>query len=358
MLKRNFCAVYESGQTEFPLIINGTNLAKNILQRIQTQVHDFEKCYHRKPGLAVILVKYKPQSMVYTQLKAKKAHKLGIQSVDFYLNESETTKQSLIDLIEELNHDDHIDGILLQLPLPPSLSTHTNDIVDHISPLKDIDGLTSKNQGILTKYGRHFIQDNLHNLHYDEIDATNCRQYMNFPCTPLAVVHILEYLQSVDRRKYEIQCKNIVMIGRSCLVGTPLSLMLSAKNATVTLCHSYTDQIPHNLNQHCSRADIIVVAAGSPNLITSASIKPGCIVIDVGTNVMEHKQGSAMKITGDVSYEQVKHLTSAITPVPGGVGPLTVAMLFKNTIRAAKCRQLLQQRESQTLVAKRKRNKL
>lgn len=271
-LKRNFCSQM---QVEMPIIINGRKLAANVLDKIPRQVSHFKKLYNRTPGLAVILIKYKNESMVYTQLKAKKAEELGIKSYDYYLEQDEVTKDSIIELINKLNNDDNIDGILLQLPLPPSLQDYTNDIIDHISPNKDIDGLTAKNQGILTKYGRSLIEQNIHNIDYDDIDKSNYAKYVNFACTPLAVMHILEHLENIDPLKYKIECKNIVMIGRSTLVGTPLSIMLSGKNATVTLCHSYTDQIPNNLNQHCSRADVIVVAAGCPNLITNKSIKPG-----------------------------------------------------------------------------------
>ena len=271
-IRRNFCSQIKM---ESPIIINGRNLAANILNKIPKQVSHFKESYKRTPGLAVILVKYKNESMVYTQLKAKKAKELGIKSYDYYLEKDGVTKDSLIKLIKKLNNDDNIDGILLQLPLPPSLQNDTNDIIDHISPNKDIDGLTAKNQGILTKYGRSLIQQNIHNIDYEDINKSNYAKYVNFACTPLAVIHILEYLESIDPFKYKIECKNIVMIGRSTLVGTPLSIMLSAKNATVTLCHSYTDQISNNLNQHCLRADIIIVAAGSPNLITNKSIKPG-----------------------------------------------------------------------------------
>eukprot|EP01084_Bolivina_argentea_P074106 134446_1 len=337
-IKRNFCTQMKMKHSA--LIINGRKLASNVLNAIPNQVLHFKQSYNRTPGLAVILVKYRSDSLVYTQLKSKKAKQLGIKSFDYYLNETETTKQSLIKLIEKLNTNNEIDGILLQLPLPPSLSDYTNDIIDHISPFKDIDGLTSKNQGILTKYSRTLIANNLHNINYNAINSNNYMKYLNFPCTPLAVLHILEHLETINKNKYKIECKNIVMIGRSSLVGTPLSIMLSAKNATVTLCHSFTDKITNNLNKHCQNADIIIVAAGYPNLITKQSIKHGCIVIDVGTNVIEYKNGNTKKLIGDVSYDEVKDMTCAITPVPGGVGPLTVAMLFTNTIRAAKCREL------------------
>merc|ERR1719242_2759976 len=327
-------------QMTAPLVINGRNLADNVLESIPNDVSHFKRTFHRTPGLAVVMVKYRSDSMVYTQLKSKKAKELGIASYDYYLNEEETTKQSLFELIDDLNADDNIDGILLQLPLPPSLSEYSNEIIDRISPFKDIDGLTAKNQGILTKYGRTLIADGVHRIEYDEIDEANYRRYVNFACTPLAVLHILEHLETVDADKYQIESKNVVVIGRSTLVGTPLSLMLTAKNATVTLCHSFSDRVAGNLKQHCQRADVIVVAAGRPNLIPAPFVKPGTVVVDVGVNVMERSDGGKQKLIGDVSFKEVKAMASAITPVPGGVGPLTVAMLFANTIRAAKCRAL------------------
>lgn len=277
-LKRNFC---NQLKLDAPIIINGRKLASNILEKIPKQVCNFKENYNRSPGLAVILVKYKSESLVYTKLKTKKAKELGIKSYDYYLNENETNCETLINLIKKLNDNNNIDGILLQLPLPPSLKNYTNYIIDHISPNKDIDGLTTKNQGILTKYGRSLINDNIHNICYDNINISNYKKYLNFPCTPLAVMYILEYLENLNINKYKIECKNIVMIGRSLLVGTPLSIMLSAKNSTVTLCHSYTDQIKNNLNKHCLNADIIIVAAGCPNLITNKSIKPGMKFLEI-----------------------------------------------------------------------------
>ena len=274
-LKRRFCAQM---QQSAPLIISGRNLADKVLQSIPDDVSHFKRAFHRTPGLAVVMVKYRSDSMVYTQLKSKKAKELGILSFDYYLNEEDTTKQSLLRLIDDLNANEDIDGILLQLPLPPSLSEYSNEIIDRISPFKDIDGLTAQSQGILAKYGRSLIADGVHRIKYGEIDNTNYRRYVNFACTPLAVIHILEYLESVDCDRYRIESKNVVVIGRSTLVGTPLSIMLTAKNATVTLCHSFSDRIGGNLKQHCQRADVIVVAAGRPNLIPAPFVRPGVLL--------------------------------------------------------------------------------
>jgi methylenetetrahydrofolate dehydrogenase (NADP+)/methenyltetrahydrofolate cyclohydrolase len=171
-------------------------------------------------------------------------------------------------------------------------------------------------------------------------------QYINLPCTPLGVIHILEYLESLTHFDFQIEGQSIVMIGRSHLVGCPLSLMLSHKNATVTLCHTFT----HNLELHCQNADVIIVATGNPNLITLQSIlssatkeyqkKNKKIIIDIGINVISDSGSNKKRqVVGDVAFEEVKAHCLAISPVPGGVGPLTLAMLFQNTLRAAKCRQ-------------------
>ncbi len=164
------------------------------------------------------------------------AKELGFASYDYQLTAEDATKQSLIRLIDDLNADEDIDGILLQLPLPPLLSDRdVAEIIDHISPWKDIDGLTSKSQGLLTQRGRSLIAAGQHRIGYEDIDASNYRRYVNFACTASGVLHILEHLESVDADKYQIEGKNVVIVGRSNLVGMPLSIMLTAKNATVTL---------------------------------------------------------------------------------------------------------------------------
>jgi methylenetetrahydrofolate dehydrogenase (NADP+)/methenyltetrahydrofolate cyclohydrolase len=251
---------------------------------------------HRAPGLATILVGEDPASHVYVAAKHRACEAVGIRSLDHRLP-ADVAPQELAALIEALNADDAVDGILLQLPLPAGLDAAA--FVDLIDPRKDVDGLTTINAGLLWQ-GRDGLT----------------------PCTPLGVMHLLE------RAGVELSGREAVVVGRSDLVGKPLAAMLLARNATVTVCHSRT----RDLEATCRGADVLIAAVGIPRLVTVAHVKPGAVVVDVGINRSDDG------LVGDVDFEAVRPLASAITPVPGGVGPMTIACLLANTLTAARLR--------------------
>ncbi len=250
------------------------------------------------PGLAVILVGEDPASVTYVRLKGKDARKVGIESVTHKMPEA-TEPDDLEEIIDSLNADDSIHGILLQTPIPKHLDEPA--FLRRINPAKDIDGLHPFNQGLLMSGTPRFI-----------------------PCTPYGVQQLLL------RTGVEIAKQHVVVVGRSVLVGRPLSVLLSNKadgaNATVTICHTGTRDLAHFTKQ----ADILVAAAGSPGMITADHVSEGAVVIDVGTTA--NAEG---KLIGDVDFEAVSQKARAITPVPGGVGPMTRAMLMANTVRSA-----------------------
>lgn len=245
-------------------------------------------------GLAVIIVGEDPASKVYVANKKKACEALGMISREYALPEN-TTEDELISLIEKLNSDKEINGILCQLPLPK----HINEkkVIDSIIPEKDVDAFHPQN------VGKIMIGD------YDFV-----------PCTPAGIMEMLKY-ENID-----VSGKRCVVIGRSNIVGKPMAMLLLHKNGTVTVCHSKTE----NLKEICREADILVAAVGRANFVTADMVKEGAVVIDVGMNRVNGK------LCGDVDFDSVKDKTSAITPVPGGVGPMTIAMLMKNTLTAAK----------------------
>ena len=245
-------------------------------------------------GLAVIIVGEDPASKVYVANKKKACEALGMISREYALPEN-TTEDELISLIEKLNSDKKINGILCQLPLPK----HINEkkVIDSIIPEKDVDAFHPQN------VGKIMIGD------YDFV-----------PCTPAGIMEMLKY-ENID-----VSGKRCVVIGRSNIVGKPMAMLLLHKNGTVTVCHSKTE----NLKEICREADILVAAVGRANFVTADMVKEGAVVIDVGMNRVNGK------LCGDVDFDSVKDKTSAITPVPGGVGPMTIAMLMKNTLTAAK----------------------
>ena len=245
-------------------------------------------------GLAVIIVGEDPASKVYVANKKKACEALGIISEEYALPES-TTQEELLALIRELNNKKSINGILCQLPLPKHLDESI--IINSILPEKDVDAFHPAN------VGKIMIGD------YDFV-----------PCTPAGIMEMLDF-EGID-----ISGKNCVVIGRSNIVGKPMSMLLLHKNGTVTVCHSKTQ----NLKSICASADILVAAVGRPNFVTADMVKEGAVVIDVGINRVDGK------LVGDVDFENVKDKCSAITPVPGGVGPMTIAMLMQNTLTAAK----------------------
>ncbi len=274
-------------------IIDGKALAARFRQELKKKVEQL-KTAGISPGLAVILAGDDQASEVYVRNKQRACAELGIKSWKYHLPEN-VAPEELIGLIKKLNTDPEVSGILVQLPLPASLDSAA--VLDAVAPAKDVDGFHPLNLGLLTA-GRPRV----------------------IPCTPAGV------LELIKEAGVEIAGKECVVVGRSNIVGKPLSLLLLQEHGTVTVCHSRT----RNLEEVCRRADILVAAAGRPGLIHGGMIKPGAVVIDVGIN--RDEQG---KLVGDVDFASAVQKAGAITPVPGGVGPMTIAMLMKNTVAAA-----------------------
>ncbi len=275
-------------------ILDGKALAAKCKEAVKKEVESLQ----RKPGLAVIIVGNNPASRVYVNSKRKDCEDCGFLSEEYAMPE-ETTQEELITLIEKLNGREDIDGILCQLPLPKGIDEEA--VLMAISPEKDVDGFHPMNMGSLLIGKEGFL-----------------------PCTPYGVMEILkEY--GIDPHG-----KHCVVVGRSNIVGKPMALLLLQKHGTVAICHSRTK----NLAEVCRSADILVAAVGKVNLITADMVKPGAVVIDVAMN-----RNEAGKLCGDVDYPAVEAIASAITPVPGGVGPMTRAMLMKNTLLAAQKHQ-------------------
>ena len=271
-------------------ILDGKALAAKIKGEVKREA----EALARKPGLAVIIVGNNPASRVYVNSKRKDCEECGFLSEEFALPE-ETRQEELIALIRKLNDRTDIDGILCQLPLPAGIDEEA--VLMAISPEKDVDGFHPMNMGALLVGKDGFL-----------------------PCTPYGIMEILaEY--GIDPKG-----KECVVIGRSNIVGKPMALLLLQKHGTVTICHSRTQ----NLAEICRRADILVAAVGKLHMVTADMVKPGAVVIDVAMN--RNEEG---KLCGDVDYSDVEKIASAITPVPGGVGPMTRAMLMKNTLLAA-----------------------
>jgi methylenetetrahydrofolate dehydrogenase (NADP+)/methenyltetrahydrofolate cyclohydrolase len=285
-------------------IIDGVKIAEEVKQQVRL---DVEKLKEKGvvPGLAAILVGNDPASAVYVRNKARACEATGIFSQLHHLS-SHVDENEVLDLIHTLNQDARIHGILVQLPLPE----HINDdkILDAILPQKDVDGLTPVNQGML-QLGRASL----------------------VPCTPLGVIELL------SRSGVIIEGEHVVVVGRSRLVGMPLAILLAQKsatgNATVTICHSKSK----NLAEITRQADILIVAMGKPQFIGAAMVKNNAIVIDVGINRLEDPSSArSYRLVGDVDFDSVKNVVQMITPVPGGVGPMTIAMLLHNTVHAAR----------------------
>jgi methylenetetrahydrofolate dehydrogenase (NADP+)/methenyltetrahydrofolate cyclohydrolase len=275
-------------------IIDGKAVAAQVRERVAEGVRAFADAHgEHVPGLATILVGDDPASHVYVGNKRKQTEEVGMRSIHHGLG-AETPSDELLELLGELNADETVDGILVQLPLPDQIDQ--DDVIAAIDPAKDVDGLTATSAGLLAQ-GRPGL----------------------VPCTPRGVIELL------DTAGAKLEGAEAVVLGRSILVGKPLAALLLGRNATVTVCHSRT----HDLAEVCSRADVLVAAVGSPKLVTAEMVKPGATVIDVGTNRTDDG------LVGDVDFEAVAAVAGAITPVPGGVGPMTIAMLLANTLRAA-----------------------
>lgn len=276
------------------IIIDGKKVSSTVKEQVKNETAEL-KAKGITPGLAVILVGDDPASRVYVNNKKKACEYVGFRSEEFALPAT-TSQKELLDLVEQLNDREDINGILCQLPLPEGLDD--NAVIEAISPLKDVDAFHKQN------VGRIMIGD------YDFL-----------PCTPAG---IMEMLHSYD---ISVDGKNCVVIGRSNIVGKPMAMLLLHENGTVTICHSRTK----NLKEITSQADILVAAVGKPKFVTADMVKDGAVVIDVGMDRDENG-----KLCGDVDFENVKDKCSYITPVPGGVGPMTIATLMKNTLKAAK----------------------
>lgn len=280
------------------LILDGKALASRYKEQILIDAQSVELKLGRKPGLGVILVGENPASKVYVASKTKAATACGIDVFDKFLPQDSTQAQ-LLAAISDYNLNPLVDGILLQLPLPKHLDEL--QALSIIDPAKDADGLHPNTQGMLLRGAASFI-----------------------PCTPAGSMALLN--EAVEKLGFSIAGKKALVLGRSILVGKPLALLLLEKGATVTIAHSKTK----NIEQECLQADILVAAIGQPEFVKGEWIKPGAIVIDVGINRLADK-----RLVGDVEYESASKVASAITPVPGGVGPMTITMLLKNTVLSA-----------------------
>ena len=277
-------------------ILDGKALAQNIEKEIQKEVESLSQ-KGITPGLAVMLVGSDPASQSYVNMKAKACKRTGIYSITHEMP-GNIQQESLLQTISMLNQNPNIDGILVQLPLPKHIDTTA--VLEAIAPHKDVDGFHPFNMGRVFANLESFV-----------------------PATPMGVLTLLKHY------KIPLQGKNVVIVGASNIVGKPLGALFLNENATITLCHIYTQ----DLAKHTKEADILCVAVGKPNLITKDMVKEGAIVVDIGISRLQDG-----RIVGDVDFENVAPLCSFITPVPGGVGPMTIASLLQNTLKAAKMR--------------------
>lgn len=276
------------------IIIDGKKTSADIKAEIAAETAEFIKETGVTPGLAVVIVGNDPASEVYVRNKCRACEAVGFHSEKYEMS-GDTTEEELLALIDKLNDDKNIHGILVQLPIPKAMDVEK--VLLRIKPEKDVDAFHPYNTGKIMQGKYDFL-----------------------PCTPAGVMELLA------RYNVEIKGKNCVVVGRSDIVGKPMSMLLLHKDGTVTICHSKTT----DLSEVCRRADIIVAAVGRPNFVTADMVKEGAVVIDVGINRLPDG-----KLCGDVAFDEVEKKASAITPVPGGVGPMTIAMLMRNTLTAA-----------------------
>ena len=287
-------------------IIDGKLIAQNLKDKLKTEITHLTKKYNKSPGLAVVQVGNVAASSVYVKAKTKSAKEVGIEVIDHHLD-SQITQSELINLINKLNDQVNVNGILVQLPLPKHIDEQI--ILDTISPYKDADGFHPLNVGKLS------------------INEKNDENLL-IPCTPFGCLLLLKSLN------IDLKGKNAVVIGRSNIVGKPMAQLLLKESCTVTIAHSKTI----NIENLCSKADILIAAIGKPEIVKKEWIKNNAIVIDVGINrVNINKEGEVKtKLVGDVDFRKAKNKAFAITPVPGGVGPMTIACLLRNTTTAFK----------------------
>lgn len=276
-------------------ILDGKKVSQKVKDALKEETKAFFEKYGIRPGLAVVIVGDDPASRVYVNSKKKACEEIGYYSEEHALSK-DTTESELLSLVEKLNGDGKIHGILVQLPLPGHIDEEK--IINAISPKKDVDAFHPVNVGKIMIGNFDFL-----------------------PCTPAGVMELL------NEANIDLTGKNCVVIGRSNIVGKPQAMLLLHKNATVTICHSKTK----NLKEITKNADVLIAAVGRAKMVTADYVKKGAVVIDVGMNRLENK-----KLAGDVDFDSVKDVASYITPVPGGVGPMTIAMLMKNTFTAAK----------------------
>ena len=276
-------------------LIDGKQVSATVKEQVKQETENLFQKYGKRPALAVVIVGNNPASRVYVNNKKKACEMVGFQSFEYALPE-DTTQEELLELVQTLNADENINGILVQLPVPKKIDE--NAIINAISSEKDVDAFHPEN------VGKIMIGD-----------------YAFLPCTPAGVMEL------IHATGIEISGKKCVVIGRSNIVGKPMAMLLLHESGTVTICHSRTQDLPSVTRE----ADILVVAIGKANFVTADMVKEGAVVIDVGMNRLENG-----KLCGDINFAEVEPKASWITPVPGGVGPMTIAMLMKNTLTAFK----------------------
>jgi len=284
-------------------LIDGKKISTHIKDNLKLEIDKIKNDSHRTPHLVVVLIGNNPASLSYVKAKEKACALVGIRCHVERLEDTVSEKE-LVNYIEKLNHDKDVDGMIVQLPLPKNLDEE--NVIQTISPLKDVDGLNNENLGLLASGDPRFV-----------------------PATPLGVQTMINEIDFIT------EGSKIVIIGRSKLVGIPLALLMSAKsskgNATVTICHSKSKDI----KSHTLEADIVIVATGFPHTLTKDMVRKNSIVIDVGVNRIEDKsKKNGFRLIGDSDFEEIIDIASKITPVPGGVGPMTIAMLLKNVTKA------------------------
>jgi len=287
-------------------ILDGKAIAKKIRAQIAREVEERVAAGLPRPGLATVLVGDNPASQVYVRMKHKACEQVGFKSFGYHLPAT-ASQEEVENLVSELNANPEVHGILVQLPLPPGMDEER--ILSRIDLHKDVDGFHPINIGRLAQKGR---------------------EPLFVPCTPLGILYLL------DEAGVNLEGAEAVVLGRSNIVGMPMALLLIRRNATVTVCHSRTRDLPAVTR----RADVLIAAVGRPQMVRGDWVKPGAVVIDVGVNRVEDPTTEkGYRLVGDVAFDEVKEVAGVLTPVPGGVGPMTIAMLLKNTLRAAKLAQ-------------------